>query len=280
MRWHSILGAGLLALAAIASVATAHAQRPADESFLPAIVDRTDTISITTNEDPDIFPGLRPLPNERFSEECTDLKDAHAEEAKIIAKHAKSVARKGDPRRNSELQIKLAKGRTIRFFDYPCGESFTSYIFVDLLPQIGFALVVEHIYEDYSYIAASLNSGRVSKLLDKPVLSPDGKRFASYRYDMMNAVTELTLYTIKSDRVLNEAACEVIIGGSQTDATPVPKWSGAETLSFVVAETGKPFPDGPVLRRQGKDWVLEGPVTFTLEGRQKKPFRQVCQTFK
>lgn len=278
MRWHSILFAGFIALACLGS--KAQAQRAADESFMPVIVDRTDTIAITTNSDPDIYPGLRPLPPERFGDNCIDLKDRHEEEAKAIARHAKVVMRKGDPRRSSELQIRLAQERTIRFFDYPCGEDFTSYIFVDLLPQIGFALVQQNIYEDYSYLAVSLASGRVSRLLDKPVLSPDGKRFASYRYDMMNAVTELTLYAVKGDRVVTEAACEAIIGGGQTDATAVPKWNGPETLSFIVFDSGRNFPDGPVLKRQGKDWVLEGPVTFTLEGRQKKPFRQVCQTFK
>ena len=66
------------------------------------------------------------------------------------------MARKGDPRQGSELQIKLAGDRTIRFFDYPCGENFASYIFIDLLPQTGFALVQQNVYEDYYFLAVSL----------------------------------------------------------------------------------------------------------------------------
>lgn len=259
--------------------AVASGQNSTDDSFMPVIVERMDTISITTNSDPDIYPGLRPLPPESFSDTCIDLKERHGEEATAIARHASLVARKGDPRKNSELQIKLVRERTVRLFDYPCGENFTSYIFVDLLPKIGFALVQQNIYEDYYYLAISLNTGRVSSLYDRPALSPDGKRFATYRYDQMNAVTELTLYAVRSDRVVTEARCEVIVADNENSAAR-PKWINAESLSFVLHDMSKPFPDGPVLKRQGKDWVLEGPVTFTLEGRQKKPFRKVCATAK
>jgi hypothetical protein len=271
------LAAGVAALAGAASVALA--QNPADDSFLPVVVERPDTISITTNSDPDILPGLRSLPPERFTDDCIDLKEPHATEAKAIAKYAKAVARKGDPRQGSELQIKLAGDRTIRFFDYPCGENFASYIFIDLLPQTGFALVQQNVYEDYYFLAISLSTGRVSKMFDKPVLSPDSKRFATYRYDQLNGVTELTLYAVRPDRVVTEAACEVIIANNENGAA-LPKWANAESLSFILHDTGKPFPDGPTLKRQGKDWVLEGPVTFKLDGREKKPFRQVCKGLK
>lgn len=279
MLWRALLAAGLLAATGLSSNVQAQ-QRATDDSFLPVIVERSDTISITASEDPDIFPGLRPPPRARDASDCIDLKEQHAAEARTIARFPKQVARKGDPNQGSELQIRLAQDRTIRFFDIPCGENFASYLFLDLLPQTGFALVEQSVYEDYYFLAVSLKSGRVSKMFDKPVLSPDGKRFASYRFDMLNGITELTLYAIKSDRVVTEAACEIVIGGGQSDAGAMPRWSGPETLAFVATDSGKPYPDGPALKRQGKDWVLEGPVTFTLEGRQKKPFRQVCQTFK
>jgi hypothetical protein len=252
--------------------------RSTDDSFMPVIVERPDTISITTNSDPDIYPGLRPLPPENFSDTCIDLKERHGEEEQAIARHASIVARKGDPRKSSELQIKLARERTMRLFDYPCGENFTSYVFVDLLPKVGFALVQQNIYEDYHYLAISLNTGRISSLYDRPALSPDSKRFATYRYDQMNAVTELTLYTVKPDRVVREASCDVVI--AEGDRVARPKWMSAETLSFVLYNSDAAFPGGPTLKRQGNDWVLEGPVTFTLEGRQNKSFRQVCKAIK
>lgn len=274
MRWRLILTAGLLALASRAPMALA--QNSADDSFMPVIVDRPDTISITTNSDPDIFPGLRPLPPERFADDCIDLTERHAEEAKSIARHATAVARKGDPRKSSELQIKLARERTIRFFDYPCGENFTSYIFIDLLPKAGFALVQQNIYEDYHFLAISLSTGRVSNMSDRPILSPDGKRFATYRYDQMNAVTELTLYAVRPDRVVAEASCEVIIADNEHGAAR-PNWINADSLSFVLRDTGKPFPNGPTLKRQGKDWRLEGPVTFKIDGVEKKPLRMTCK---
>jgi hypothetical protein len=248
---------------------------PADDSFMPVIVQRMDTISITTNSDPDIFPALRTSPAEHTPDNCTDLKDQHAAEAKAMAAHAKTVTRKGDPSKGSELQIKLAQDRTIRLFDYPCGESFTSYIFIDLLSQVGFAVVQQNLYEDYYFLAISLKTGRVSSLYDQPALSPDDKRFATYRYDQMNAVTELTLYTVKPDRIVREASCEVVI--AEGDRVARPRWKSADTLSFVLYNSDAPFADGPTLKRQGNDWVLEGPVTFTLEGRQKKAFRQVCK---
>lgn len=271
--------AALLALAlAVGASAAANGQTSADDSFMPVIVERMDTISITTNSDPDIYPGLRPLPPENFSDTCIDLKERHGEEERAIARHASIVARKGDPRKSSELQIKLARERTMRLFDYPCGENFTSYIFVGLLPKVGFALVQQNIYEDYHYLAISLNTGRISSLYDRPALSPDSKRFATYRYDQMNAVTELTLYTVKPDRVVREASCDVVI--AEGDRVARPKWMSAETLSFVLYNSDAAFPGGPTLKRQGNDWVLEGPVTFTLEGRQNKSFRQVCKAIK
>ena len=277
MRWRLILSAGVMAVAGAASMALA--QNPADDSFLPVIVERPDTISITTNADPDIFPGLRPLPPERVSDDCFDLKDQRAIEAKAISTYAKTVARKGDLRTGSELQIKLAGERTIRFFDIPCGENFAAYSFLDLLPKVGLALVKQDVYEDYYYLAISLNTGRVSKMFDKPVLSPDGKRFATYRYDQLNGVTELTLYAVRPDRVVAEAACEVIISDNQ-GGIGLPKWTGPESLSFVVSGADKPFPDGPNLKRQGKDWRLEGPVTFKIDGVEKKPLRMICQPSK
>lgn len=270
MRLQLIL-AGALALACSASAALAQNQN--DDSFVPVIVERPDTISITTNSDPDILPALRAPPPESTGD-CIDLKEPRAGEAKAIAAHAKTVARKG-----GELQIRLAKDRTIRLFDIPCGESFAAYFFLDLLPQAGFALVRQDIYEDYYFLAISLNTGRVSKMFDKPVLSPDGKRFATYRYDQMNAVTELTLYAIRPDRVVAEASCEVIIADNEAGAG-LPKWTNADTLSFLAADGSKAFPDGPTLKRQGNDWVLQGPVTFKLEGREKKAFRQVCKNVK
>ena len=65
MRWRLIWRLALWHWLSAASIALA--QNPADDSFLPVIVERPDTISITTNSDPDIFPGLRPLPPERFT---------------------------------------------------------------------------------------------------------------------------------------------------------------------------------------------------------------------
>ena len=262
-------------LVAIAAVARAQGTAAGDDSFLPVVVERSETISITTNADPDILPGLRPLPPESFAGECIDLAETHADETKAIARHADVVARKGDPRRNSELQIRLAQDRTIRFFDYPCGENFASYVFVDLLPRAGFALVRHSIYEDYSYLAVSLATGRVSRMLDTPVPSPDGRRFASYRYDQLNGITELTLYAIGPDRVVVEASCEVVI--AEEDRVGAPKWQGVDIISFVVQGGDAPFPAGPTLKRQGKDWVLQGPATFTLEGRRNKPLRQICR---
>jgi len=274
MRGRLILTASFLALASMAPVALA--QNSADDSFMPVIVDRPDTISITDNADPDIFPGLRPLPPKRITDECFDLKEQRAIEAKAMAAHAKTVARKGDPRLSSELQIRLVGERTIRFFDIPCGENFAAYSFLELLPKVGLALVKQDIYEDYYYLAVSLNTGRVSKMFDRPVLSPDGKRFATYRYDQMNAVTELTLYTVRPDRVVAEASCEVIISDNQ-GSVGLPKWTGPESLSFVVTGTETPFPNGPTLKRQGKDWRLEGPVTFKIDGVEKKPLRMTCR---
>lgn len=277
MGRHSLRAAGVAALLSFAAAAQAQDTR-ADDSFLPVIVDRMETISITTNADPDILPGLRPLPPENADEGCVDPAEPHAEEAKAIARHAGAVARKGDPRRSSELQIGLAQERTIRFFDYPCGENFASYVFVDLLPQIGFALVQHNVYEDYHYLAVSLATGRVSRMLDAPVLSPDGRRFATYRFDQLNGITELTLYAIRSDRVVAEARCEVVI--AEGDRVGRPKWQGADALSFVVHGGDAPFPDGPVLKRQGKDWVLQGPVTFALDGRQDRKLRQTCRNMR
>jgi len=278
MRWRSLLTAALIAVASLPTFGQAQDQRAADDSFVPVVVENSETVSITTNTDPDILPGLRPLPPEAGASDCIDLKPALAEEAKAIAPVAQTVARKGDPARTSELQIKLAGDRTIRFFDYPCGENYTSYVFLTLLPKLGFALVQKNIYEDYSYLAVSLLTGRISTMLDQPVLSPDGKRFATYRYDQLNGITELTLYAVKPDRVLVEASCEAGIADAE-NRVGLPKWTGPESLSFVVAETGAPFPDGPALKRDGKNWVLQGPATFTLEGKQKKPFRLVCKNF-
>ncbi len=263
---------------ALGTAAAAYAQgAPADDSFMPVIVERAETISITTNGDPDILPALRPPPPDPASNSCIDLADRHAAEAKAIAAHAGKVARKGNPRIGSELQIGLAQERTIRLFDFPCGENFTSYVFLDLLPQLGFALVEESLYEDYAYLAISLATGRVSRMLDRPVPSPDGRRFAAYRYDQLNGITELTLYAIRPDRVVVEATCEVVIADNDNGAGR-PQWTNADSLSFVVNDGNAPFPNGPTLKRQGKDWVLEGPVTFTLEGRQQKPFRQICRS--
>lgn len=143
---------------------------------------------------------------------------------------------------DSLFYVVLDDGDTVVFEDTVAGSPSADrdYTFEGTVDPLGSVLVHVLYWEGSGYYLVLLNSGDTVRLDAPPLLSPDGKRFATVSRDLEAGYdpNRLRIYRVAEDNVVLERSLEAEGGQWGPSAA---EWMGSDTVRFLrnVHEWGR-----------------------------------------
>jgi hypothetical protein len=190
--------------------------------------------------------GLRAEPEEVcVPRTAEDLKawreDLRLFDAKALADaRAAEAGRIGDStdvlRVEDKLFLALAGGGLVRLTDCRYGDGIQLHLYQGYDARGGFYVVAKHEYEDFSYTLITKADGKTSSTLSRPLWSPDSKRFAHGRCDMLNGYDTLQIVRPIPGDLEDEAAIEMPCDMRSCGFS----WESATSLSVVCRSASQP----------------------------------------
>jgi hypothetical protein len=159
------------------------------------------------------------------------LADARAKEADRIG-DSSNVLRLED-----RLFLALSSGRLATLTDCRFGDALQIHLYEMFDTRGGLYVVATHEYEDFAYTLVTKSSGKKFRTLSRPLWSPDAKRFAHGRCDMLNGYNFVQLVNLATSGELQIAATvDLPCEGRNCDFS----WENATSLSVVCRSAVHP----------------------------------------